>query len=160
MGRRLPRLLLPFLKPFYDWAIPLSWLVLRVGCGWVLPVHGWTKVTLGPAPFGPVHAVLCGGGCDHDADHHCLYFSNGFSWLNRGYEFVLLWGFVAFAIAWGRAVLARPQARRSERANWKPIRCPLLSQSGHLATKQFIKSFSGVRKDCPRIGDNAKRLHF
>ena len=29
----------------------------------------------------------------------CLYWKNGFSWLNRGYEFTLLWGLVAFAIA-------------------------------------------------------------
>jgi putative oxidoreductase len=28
-----------------------------------------------------------------------LYWNNGFSWLNRGYEFVLLWGLVCFAIA-------------------------------------------------------------
>ena len=28
-----------------------------------------------------------------------LYWKNGFSWLNRGYEFTLLWGLVAFAIA-------------------------------------------------------------
>ena len=27
------------------------------------------------------------------------YWNNGFSWLNRGYEFTLLWGMVAFAIA-------------------------------------------------------------
>jgi len=26
------------------------------------------------------------------------YFANGFSWLNRGYEFTLLWGLVALAI--------------------------------------------------------------
>lgn len=28
------------------------------------------------------------------------YLPNGFSWLNRGYEFVLLWGLVALAIWW------------------------------------------------------------
>jgi putative oxidoreductase len=27
------------------------------------------------------------------------YWSHGFSWLNRGYEYVLLWGLVTFAIA-------------------------------------------------------------
>jgi putative oxidoreductase len=27
------------------------------------------------------------------------YWDNGFSWLNRGYEYVLLWGLVSFAIA-------------------------------------------------------------
>jgi putative oxidoreductase len=28
-----------------------------------------------------------------------LYWNNGFAWLNRGYEYVLLWGLVCFAIA-------------------------------------------------------------
>ena len=28
------------------------------------------------------------------------YLPNGFSWLNRGYEFVMLWGLVAMAIWW------------------------------------------------------------
>lgn len=28
------------------------------------------------------------------------YLQNGFSWLNRGYEYVLLWGLVALAIWW------------------------------------------------------------
>jgi putative oxidoreductase len=29
--------------------------------------------------------------------HH--YWGNGFSWLNKGYEYVLLWGMVSLAIA-------------------------------------------------------------
>jgi len=28
-----------------------------------------------------------------------IYLPNGFSWLNRGYEYVLVWGLVCFAIA-------------------------------------------------------------
>ena len=28
-----------------------------------------------------------------------IYWGNGFGWLNKGYEFVLLWGFMCFAIA-------------------------------------------------------------
>jgi len=28
-----------------------------------------------------------------------IYWANGFSWLNKGYEFVLLWGFMCFAIS-------------------------------------------------------------
>ena len=28
-----------------------------------------------------------------------LYWQNGFSWLNRGYEYTLLWGLLCFAIA-------------------------------------------------------------
>jgi putative oxidoreductase len=29
----------------------------------------------------------------------CAYWSTGFPWLSRGYEYVLLWGMVSFAIA-------------------------------------------------------------
>ena len=29
----------------------------------------------------------------------CLYWNNGFAWLSRGYEYVLLWGLVSVAIA-------------------------------------------------------------
>jgi putative oxidoreductase len=43
-----PKLLLPFLRPFYDAAIPLSWLIVRVAVGWNLLVHGWGKITVGP----------------------------------------------------------------------------------------------------------------
>jgi putative oxidoreductase len=43
-----PKLLLPFLRPFYDAAIPLSWLIVRVAVGWNLLVHGWGKIMAGP----------------------------------------------------------------------------------------------------------------
>jgi putative oxidoreductase len=43
-----PRLLLPFLRPFYDAMIPLSWLIVRVAVGWNLLVHGWGKIMAGP----------------------------------------------------------------------------------------------------------------
>jgi putative oxidoreductase len=49
-----PKLLLPFLRPFYDAAIPLSWLIVRVAVGWNLLVHGWGKVVRGL----PTDAVL------------------------------------------------------------------------------------------------------
>ena len=126
-----PRLLLPFLRPFYDRVVPLSWLVVRIGCGWVLLVHGWGKVTRGPAAyvkgfaemgfdpalpwvwagliieFGGGLAILLGlftrffaaAVAIQMAIITVLYWHNGFSWLNRGYEFTLLWGMVAFAIA-------------------------------------------------------------
>lgn len=29
-----------------------------------------------------------------------LYLANGFAWLNRGYESVLLWGLITLAIWW------------------------------------------------------------
>jgi uncharacterized membrane protein YphA (DoxX/SURF4 family) len=43
-----PKPILPFLQPFYDAAIPLSWLVVRVAVGWNLLVHGWNKILTGP----------------------------------------------------------------------------------------------------------------
>ena len=44
---REPKLLIPALQPFYDRVIPLSWLVVRFGVGWVLLVHGYGKVMRG-----------------------------------------------------------------------------------------------------------------
>ena len=44
-----PKLLLPALKPFYDFVIPLSWFVVRAAAGWNLLVHSWGKITVGPA---------------------------------------------------------------------------------------------------------------
>jgi putative oxidoreductase len=43
-----PKLLLPFLKPFYGAVVPLSWLIVRVAVGWNLLVHGWGKLSAGP----------------------------------------------------------------------------------------------------------------
>ena len=40
-----PRLLFPGLQAFYDKAIPLAWVVVRIAIGWNLVVHGWGKVT-------------------------------------------------------------------------------------------------------------------
>jgi hypothetical protein len=76
-----PKPILPFLQPFYDAAIPLSWLVVRVAVGWNLLVHGWNKILTGPtdafrnprrhcAHSRPVHPVSCRGCRDRDADHH------------------------------------------------------------------------------------------
>ncbi len=68
-----PRLLLPFLAPFYRVAIPFSWLVIRVASGIDLAIHGWEKVarlpviiaalshgtaaSLGPQ-VAPVHTIV------------------------------------------------------------------------------------------------------
>jgi len=57
MADRQPKLLLPFLAPFYDWAIPFSWLLIRAGFGIDLVLHGWEKVERLPAAF----AVISGG---------------------------------------------------------------------------------------------------
>jgi putative oxidoreductase len=45
-----PKPLLPFLGPFYDAVIPLSWLIVRAAVGWNLLVHGWGKIMVGPTP--------------------------------------------------------------------------------------------------------------
>ncbi|HLI19572.1 MAG TPA: DoxX family protein [Stellaceae bacterium] len=49
--RHRPELLLPFLKPFYDVMIPLSWLIVRAGFGIDLAIHGWEKVDRLPRIF-------------------------------------------------------------------------------------------------------------
>jgi putative oxidoreductase len=112
-----PKPLLPFLKPFYDLAIPLSWPVIRIACGWVLLVQGFSDLGFEPAllwvwgalfiEFGGGLALIFGLFTRFFAAAVAiemliitgLYWKNGFSWLNRGYEFTLLWGLVAFAIA-------------------------------------------------------------
>ena len=132
---REPKLLIPALQPFYDRVIPLSWLVVRFGVGWVLLVHGWGKVMRGMEAQAKVldgtipwaqgynyyMSVLLtfveglGGLCiilglftrffaaANDIEMgfltFILYWGNGFSWLNRGYEFTLMWGFMCLAIA-------------------------------------------------------------
>ena len=127
-----PKLVLPFLKPFYDAVIPWTWPLIRVAVGWDLIVHGWGKVLRGPAQqaallardgtdFGVAFAAfltvveLAGGICivlglftrlfaaavalEMGYLTFFYYWSHGFSWLNRGYEYVLLWGLVTLAIA-------------------------------------------------------------
>jgi putative oxidoreductase len=49
LADRRPKLLLPFLASFYDWAIPFSWLIIRAGFGIDLAIHGWEKVARVPA---------------------------------------------------------------------------------------------------------------
>jgi putative oxidoreductase len=126
-----PKLLLPQLKPFYEFAMPLAWPVVRIACGWNLAVHGWGKVTRGPSAFvkafadmgfEPAIAWVWGGlaiefvggialilglftrfwaaaAAIELAIISVLYWNNGFAWLNRGYEYTLLWGLCCFAIA-------------------------------------------------------------
>jgi putative oxidoreductase len=126
-----PRSLLPFLAPFYQRAIPLSWLVIRAACGWNLAVHGWGKVSRGPSAyinafvqsgfdpalpwvwaamiieFGSGIALILGLFTRFWAAAAAVellvitigYWSTGFAWLQRGYEYTLLWGLVCFAIA-------------------------------------------------------------
>jgi putative oxidoreductase len=127
-----PKLLFPFLKPFYHAVIPLSWLVIRVAVGWNLVNHGWGKIMVGPTAaflkgyadlgFNPPEiwfwtstltellggiALILGLFTRFFAAAVAIemlvitvtYWDNGFSWMHRGYEYVLLWGLVCFAIA-------------------------------------------------------------
>ena len=47
MEQAKPRLLIPGLRAFYDWAEPISWLLIRVTAGLMLIPHGWPKLMMG-----------------------------------------------------------------------------------------------------------------
>jgi hypothetical protein len=49
-----PKLLIPALKPFYDRAIPLSWVIVRFAVGWNLLVHAWISIMIGPMTRVPI----------------------------------------------------------------------------------------------------------
>jgi len=42
-----PKLLIPQLKPFYDFVEPLSWLLIRLTVGLMILPHGWPKLMAG-----------------------------------------------------------------------------------------------------------------
>ena len=44
------RLLFPGLRPFYNWAEPISWLLIRLTAGLMLIPHGWPKLMAGIGP--------------------------------------------------------------------------------------------------------------
>jgi len=126
-----PTPVLPFLQSFYDAAIPLSWLVIRVAVGWNLLVHGWGKIMIGPTEgflkafadlgftppafwFWASTAIETLSGVAIILGAFTRFFAAAaaiemlfifvtywptFSWMKRGYEYVLLWGLVCFAIA-------------------------------------------------------------
>lgn len=132
-SERAPRLLIPALKPLYVSLEPLSWLLVRCGCGLILAVHGWGKISRGAEAMAPgflkmgyehpvplIYLLLVVeffGGIAIAAGLFTRFFAaavtiemavitfvhylpNGFSWLNRGYEFTLMWGLLALAILW------------------------------------------------------------
>ena len=78
-----PKLLLPFLRPFYDAAIPLSWLIVRVAVGWNLLVHGWGKIMAGPTQaflkgysdigFNPPELWFWSRHCRRNDRRHCAH---------------------------------------------------------------------------------------
>jgi len=43
-------LLIPGLRPFYRWAEPASWLLVRLTAGLMILPHGWPKVIAGIGP--------------------------------------------------------------------------------------------------------------
>ena len=45
-----PRLVVPQLQPFYRWAEPLSWTLIRITAGLMLIPHGWPKLMAGVGP--------------------------------------------------------------------------------------------------------------
>ena len=127
-----PKLLLPFLQPFYDAVAPLSWLIIRVAVGWNLIVHGYPKLLNGSndailkafADLGynpPALWFWASAGIETFAGISLIlglftrffaaaaaiemlfititYWGNGFGWMRRGYEYVLLWGLLCFTIA-------------------------------------------------------------
>ena len=130
-----PRRLIPALDGFYARVIPLAWVVVRLGVGWPLAVHGYGKVMRGMAAQAhsldasvpylanlnlPLAYLLTfveglGGLCimlglftrffaaanaiEMGFLTFVVYWGAGFSWLNRGYEYTLLWGAMCLAIA-------------------------------------------------------------
>jgi len=128
---REPKPLFPALQSFYAVAVPLAWPVIRIAVGWNLLVHGWGKVSRGPAAFvrafveqgfdpalpwiwaaliiefvGGIALILglftrffAAAAAIEMLVITALYWKTGFSWLSRGYEYTLLWGWICFAIA-------------------------------------------------------------
>ncbi len=42
-----PRLVIPQLRSFYQWAEPISWLIIRLTAGLMIIPHGWPKLMMG-----------------------------------------------------------------------------------------------------------------
>lgn len=50
MDEAKPKLLFPALRPFYDWAEPVSWAIVRLTAGLMILPHGWPKLVAGIGP--------------------------------------------------------------------------------------------------------------
>jgi len=50
MNGTAPRLLIPGLRRFYDFAEPVSWLLIRLTAGLMIIPHGWPKLMAGVGP--------------------------------------------------------------------------------------------------------------
>jgi putative oxidoreductase len=119
---REPGLLLPFLRPFYDIVIPLAWPLARLACGFHLTVHGWGKILRGGTVTGwslsfgifLTFIEFVGGVCitlglftrffaaavsiEMAYLTFVQYWPKGYGWRTDGYEYVLMWGMLSFAI--------------------------------------------------------------
>ena len=50
MEQAQTKLLIPGLRPFYEWAEPLSWALVRITAGLMIIPHGWPKLMAGVGP--------------------------------------------------------------------------------------------------------------
>lgn len=120
---REPKPVLPFLQGFYAFVIPLAWPIVRIACGMHLVIHGWGKIMRGgtvtgwPLAFGFFLTFIefFGGICitigmftrffaaaaaiEMGYLTFVQYWGNGYGWRTDGYEYVMMWGTLAFAIA-------------------------------------------------------------
>ncbi len=120
---REPKPILPILKSFYDFVILLSWPLVRFACGFHLIIHGGGKILRGgavtgwPLAFGffLTFVEFAGGVCitlglftrffaaavaiEMAYLTFVQYWHNGYGWRHDGYEYVMMWGMLAFAIA-------------------------------------------------------------
>jgi putative oxidoreductase len=126
-ARPKPKLVLPFLRPLYGKLVPLSWPIIRCAVGLILLVHGYAKIghvdTVAASmakngiwpPLVAAYLVTfietVGAVCvalglftrffaaaaaiDLAVITFGVFWPRGFA----GYEFVLMWGLVMFAIA-------------------------------------------------------------
>lgn len=100
------KLLIPGLRPFYAWAEPLSWALVRITAGLMIIPHGWPKLilivleTLGGlcVALGLVTRFFAAAITIEMAVivYHSL---PKFGWTERGYEYPLMWGLIMLAIA-------------------------------------------------------------
>jgi putative oxidoreductase len=47
MEKTAPQLVVPQLRSFYQWAEPISWLLIRLTAGLMIIPHGWPKLMMG-----------------------------------------------------------------------------------------------------------------
>src|SRR6516165_10813940 len=129
-----PKLLLPFLQPFYDAVAPLSWLIIRVAVGWNLLMHGYPRfwrsrlhaagfLVLGVdvyrdvcrhcAHSRAVYTDLCRGCRDRDAIHNRNVLGQWIPLAQARLRICAAVGPVVLChrATWRRPVFARSQAR-------------------------------------------------